>query len=673
MTNTEASSRPLGAVSVVPTNLRAVCRARCSSPSGVAPAHFHGTLEILTTLVLTLVVLPIASTEISWAQSGRRSSQAQAQAQAQVPSGQASSGARAATNQSPLRGSDPAHKLDLTWDRWLDHDEISDRLRTMQSTWPEMLTLQSLGESYGGREMWLMTINNPKTGKELDKAAMFIEANVHGNEIQGAEVILYTIWYLMENYQRIPDIKRMVDERVFYLVPSVNPDGRDYFLDRHGSGARTGHIPVDSDRDGLFDEDGPEDLNGNGLIELIRKHVPGEGDLRISHDDLRLLERVPEGEFGDWILLGQEGIDNDGDGRVNEDPIGGYDPNRNYASDWQPEYIQGGAMDYPFQLPEARVINDFMMNRPNIAGMQSYHNTGGMILRGPGAAWYGDYPRSDLRVYDELGENGERILPYYDYIVIWQGLYSVHGGSIDWTNDGIGAISFSNELWNDGQYFNSPLLQKQQADPDQPIAGAKSRFFFDDFLEFGDEYVEWAPFDHPTYGPVEMGGWKKLSNRVNPRFLSMELFHRNMAFSLYHADQMPLVTMAEPSIEALGGDLYRVRVDIRNERLIPTILERAQENGVVRPDLLTLQGLDGQNRKARTSFEIVAAGWVENKFEPGPTQRIDQEQLDRILIRSGHPGRTTRTVEYIVRGSGPVTITYSSAKGGTATRTVQLR
>ena len=103
-----------------------------------------------------------------------------------------------------------------------------------------------------------------------------------------------------------------------------------------------------------------------------------------------------------------------------------------------------------------------MVTRPNIAGFQSFHNSGGMILRPPGAAWYGQYPRDDVRVYDEIGETGERMLPYYNYYVIWRGLYSVHGGSIDWTNDGLGNISYSNELWNGGQYFNSPLLQEQQ-------------------------------------------------------------------------------------------------------------------------------------------------------------------------------------------------------------------
>lgn len=560
-------------------------------------------------------------------------------------------------------GSDPEHTLDMTWDRWLDHEEIGERMELMADTWPEFLSLGSLGDSYGGRELWIMTINNPDTGPAEDKAAMWIEANIHGNEIQGAEVALYTIWYLMENYDRIPDIRRMVDERVFYIVPTINPDGRDYFLHGAGSGARTGHVPVDSDGDGLFDEDGPNDLNQNGVIEQIRKHVPGQGTHRLDPEDDRFLIPVGPGETGDWVLLGSEGIDDDGDGRVNEDPVGGYDPNRNWGSDWQPNYIQGGSMNYPFELPESRAINDFMMANPHISGVQSFHNSGGMILRGPGAAWQGTYPQDDIRVYDELGEQGERMLPYYNYYVIWRGLYTVHGGSIDWQNDGLGIVSFSNELWNGGQYFNSPLLQEQERDSDSPISGQQGRYFFDDFLEFGDQFVDWAPFDHPEYGQVEMGGWKKLSGRVNPRFMSMELFHRNMAFTLWHADQMPLMRMGQAQVERVQGDVWRVRVPITNERLIPTITVRARENHVVRPDLITVDG----------GVNVITAGWVQNVHVPGPVDRIDQQELDRIMVRSGHPGRTTRVLEYLVRGSGSFTVTYDSVKGGTVSTTVQLR
>jgi hypothetical protein len=421
---------------------------------------------------------------------------------------------------------------------------------------------------------------------------------------------------------------------------------------------------VDSDGDGLFDEDGPDDLNGNGVIEQIRKYTPGEGTHRLNADDPRIMESVAPWEKGDWVLLGSEGLDNDGDGRVNEDPPGGYDPNRNYASDWQPNYIQGGSMDYPFRLPEARGTEEFFAAHPNIAGMQSYHNSGGMILRPPGSAWYGDFPSSDIRVYDEIGEYGERILPWYNYYIIWQGLYTVHGGSIDWAADGHGHVAFSNELWNGGKYFQSPLLQEQQRENQRsPIYGQQSRYFFDDFLEFGEHYEEWTPFDHPDYGPVEMGGWRKLAGRINPRFMSMETFHRNMAFTLYHADMMPLMSMGETRVEAVGNGLYKVQVDITNERLIPSITARALQNHVVRPDLLTVEG----------NVEIVLAGWVPDRNRPGKTQMIDQHDLNRIMIRSGHPGRTTKTIEYLVRGTGTMDITYSSVKGGTVSTSVRVR
>ena len=66
------------------------------------------------------------------------------------------------------------------------------------------------------------------------------------------------------------------------------------------------------------------------------------------------------------------------------------------------------------------------------------------------------------------------------------------------------------------------------------------------------------------------------------------------------------------------------------------------------------------------------AGW-RTSTNPGKTQLIDQEELDRILIRSGHPGKTTKTIEYLVRGTGNMEVTYSSVKGGTVSTTINVR
>jgi hypothetical protein len=561
------------------------------------------------------------------------------------------------------QGSDPQFRVKLDFNRWHDYAELKEDLLTLERAYPKFLTYSTAGQSYDGRDIMVMTINNPDTGPEDSKAAMYIEANVHGNEIQGGEVCLYTVWYLMEYYDKIDEVRRLVDERVFYILPSVNPDGRDYFLHGTGSGARTGHVPVDDDNDGVFDEDPPNDLNGNNVIERIRKYVPGEGTHRISHRDPRIMEPVPDGERGDWVLLGSEGIDDDGDGRVNEDPPGSYDGNRNWGSNWQPNYVQRGAMDYPFQLPESRGVAEFMMARPNIAGVQSYHNSGGMILRGPGAEWLGEYPREDVAFYDKLGEQGARMLPYYRYIVIWSGLYTVHGGFIDYTNDMLGITSFSNELWNGGQYFNSPDLQEQQEDPDSPISRDRASYFFDDYLEFGDQFIDWTEFEHPEYGTVEMGGWKKTRGRVPPRFMNEELCHRNMAFTLFQADEMPLMQIGETSVERLGADVYRVRVELVNEKIAPTITAIAARNHVVPPDLLTLEG----------DVEVVTAGIVRNEFQPGPTQMIEQHDLTRIMFHSGHPGETRRVVEYLLKGSGSITVRYASVKGGTVETRLALQ
>ena len=116
---------------------------------------------------------------------------------------------------------------------------------------------------------------------------------------------------------------------------------------------RTARVPYDDDHDGLLDEDGPEDLDGDGMILQMRIRDP-HGEFKTDPDDPRVMLRVKPGEQGEWRRLGFEGIDDDGDGRVNEDPPGYLDMNRNWGFLWQPTYVQDGAGLYPFSAKVTR-------------------------------------------------------------------------------------------------------------------------------------------------------------------------------------------------------------------------------------------------------------------------------------------------------------------------------
>ena len=184
------------------------------------------------------------------------------------------------------------------------------------------------------------------------KPGYYIDGNIHSNEIQGAEMAMYSAWYLAEMYDENDFIHELLDDKVFYILPTINPDARENFIHEANtaSSPRSGMVPRDDDGDGLFDEDGYDDLNNDGHISQIRRKNP-DGDYRINPSDPRQMIRVAPGEKGEYEILGSEGLDNDGDGRVNEDRHGSYDPNRDWGYNWEPGHVQGGADKYPFRFP----------------------------------------------------------------------------------------------------------------------------------------------------------------------------------------------------------------------------------------------------------------------------------------------------------------------------------
>ena len=541
-------------------------------------------------------------------------------------------------------GSPENPKVQISWNRYYNHAGVTDICKKLAAAHPDLIKLSSIGKSYQGREMWLLTVTDFKTGKPEEKPGFYIDGNIHSNEIQGTEMALYTAWYLAETFKDIAFIKELLADKVFYIVPTINPDARDHYMKEPNSqnSPRSGVIPVDNDRDGLMDEDGFNDLNGDGHITMMIRKSPTGRMKKDPNDPRRLVPAKPD-EQGEYEVLGFEGIDTDGDGRVNEDGTGYYDPNRDWAWKWQPNYIQGGAYKYPFSIPENRNVRDFVMAHPNIAGAQSFHNSGGMLLRGPGAEEdAGSYNTDDVRIYDAIGKKGELLIPGYRYLIVHKDLYTAWGGELDWFNSGRGIFTFSNELFTSYMYFN------------RQGSGQEDAYAFDQSLLFGDAIVTWQEYDHPQFGKIEIGGVKKNFTRADPGFLLESDAHRNMAFCIYHAYHMPKLVVEEMTEKNLGGGLTEITVVITNKRMIPTHSSIDLRYKIERPDYISIQGP-----------KVIAGMVVENR-----DLNIAREQKNNpaTLEVSNIPGMGSVTVRWIVSGGKNYTIKVDSKKGGVVTK-----
>ncbi len=543
-------------------------------------------------------------------------------------------------------------KVPAKFNRYHSHAQATKLLKDLAKAHPEICKLQSLGKSYGKRDMWQISITNFKTPNPNQKTAFWIDGGIHANELQGVEVSLYTAWYLCEMYGKNKFVTDLLDQRIFYIVPMLSPDSRDAHMTEPNTthSPRTGLRPIDDDMDGEVDEDGADDLDGDGSITSMRIVDP-HGMYKADPDYPNLMVRIKDGEKRPTITythLGREGIDNDGDGRVNEDGDGSYDPNRDWAWNWQPKHIQRGAHYYPFSIKENRMIADFILKHANIAGAQSYHNTGGMILRGPGAL-NDRYSPADLRVYDKIGNHGQDLLPGYRYINIAKDLYEVYGGSVDWYYQMRGIYSFTNELHTPFNHFRRNDNQREDAKK------------FNKYLLFDGATTPWTEVEHPKYGKVEVGGSNKHGSRQPPSFLIEEECHRNMAFTLYHADQMPKVSIKTVETKDFGNGLTQVVAYVYNDRVTPTHASVDVTNKITVPDILSITGQDLKVMTGQISRERF--------FENAREQRLNPKAM-RI---SNIPGNGGLYVRWIVKGSGKVELKLRSMKGGSDKKSVELK
>lgn len=550
----------------------------------------------------------------------------------------------------------------LRFDRYYSNEEVVVALKALNEAYPDLTTLEIIGKSEEERDIYALTINNKNTGEEQNKPGVYLDGNIHGNEIQAGEVCLYYANMLLSKYNENDRVKKVVDRNVHYIIPVVNVDGRYHFMNEGNTSSsnRSIRVPKDDDKDGLFDEDAPDDLDGDGNICQMR--IKDEyGDYKIDSEDPRVMVRVKPGEKGTHSLLGYEGIDNDGDGLYNEDAEGYLDPNRNWGYEWMPTYVQRGAGNFPLSGTGLKAVNDFIAQKKNIIVGYAFHNTGGMWLRTP-ASKSTKLIKSDIDAYDVVGNEAIKITPGYVYKPSHE-LYPTYGDFTSHLFFNFGAYAFVGELFMRSQETYSSSKSNTKEDDLESLMGntrtgrSREQLKFNDNVVQGELYKDWKPYKHPVYGDIEIGGWVKTSSRMPHVFMLQDLVHRNASVVFLSAEHTPDIHMQIFDVKQLGRDLYRVRVRVENVNGLASMTAQAVKDKLYRQDHIKVTG-----------GNVVAGGTITDLRLNKVSYKKHKPEVQFCAL----PGRSLLEYEFLIEGDGDITIDFISQKAKNVKASVKL-
>lgn len=543
--------------------------------------------------------------------------------------------------------------------RYYKYQELVDDLRKLAATYPDLTSLYSIGKSYEGRDIWAIELTNKATGKAEDKPAFYIDANIHAGEVTGCATAMYTAAYLLANHGRDPQATRLLDQRTWYIIPRISVDGSEVYMTTPKTPRSSIRPYPDEDRDGLI----LDDVNGDGLILQMRIEDP-DGEWKVSEQDPRLMVRRRADELeGTFYRVLPEGMIKDFDG-VEIKFIGnpfGLDVNRNWPSNWEQEHKQRGAGPYPLSEPETKAVADFIMTHPNIGGVMAYHTQSGAILRPSCTKTDSQMSQKDVAAYRAIGEMGSELTGYpaINTFEDYTGRVPLKGVFMDWVYEHLGVLAFSTELWNPTRRAG---ITRPWGAPNSDDDNLKMLQWNDRELA-GEGFAAWQPFDHPQLGKVEIGGWKSKFFIQNPPVgLLLPEAHKNMLFTLKHADTLPLLGIDKLTAEAVGEGIFKIVAIVKNHGFLPSnISEVAKEIRVAKPVIVEIKpgaGAELLHGQAKTDV-----GHLEGRVSaPG-------------FYGSGVGSLTKeKRVEWLVRGAqgSTITVVASSPRAGVITKEVVL-
>jgi murein tripeptide amidase MpaA len=503
--------------------------------------------------------------------------------------------------------------VEIRFDTYLGYAELTEALRQLAASHPGLATLESIGKSHEGRDLWLMTLTNSATGPAEEKPAFWLDGNIHSIEVAASMACLYSIQKLLNDHGTDPRTTGLLDRMAFYVLPRINPDGAERALAKPPEYIRSGvrPYPFEDEDSGLT----PGDADGDGRRLTMRVADPS-GPWKKSEKDARaMIRRGPDEEGGEYYRLFPEGRITDYDGWVVRfaRTRQGLDFNRNFPAIWEGEGSQRGAGPFPLSEEETRAVAHFITGRRNLTGAITYHTSGGIHLRPLSFKPDDEMPTEDLWTYRLMGKRATELTGYPAVSLYHDFRYHpkeiMTGAFDDWLYDQLGVFAWTTELWDIVGRATGKVERKQiEWYRDHPEEDDLAILKWDDEQNGGRGFVDWYPFEHPELGAIELGGWDRLLSWTNPPpHLLEEEVAKNHRFALAQAAMAPRLEVLHLAAEPLGEGRHRVVLVIENSGFLGThVSRRAQERKAVRPIRIELSGaevLSGERKSEAGDLE----------------------------------------------------------------------
>jgi len=510
-----------------------------------------------------------------------------------------------------------------------NYSRMTQIIKNLASEYSSVCSARSLVKTAGGKDIWLLSVG---TGDRDNKPAIAIIGGVEGNHILGKELALGFASSLLKDYQT-PEVRDLLNRLTFYIIPDVSPDATEQFF----AGLKYERIlnarPVDDDRDFSVSEDPFEDLNQDGYITLVRIRDPS-GSYMESPEDKRIMVTadLAEGQAGSWLVI-SEGIDNDKDGRFNEDGEGGVCFNRNFSFNYE-EFGPGAGL-HAVSEPESKAVADFLFDRFNIYATFSFgpQDNLGQPMKASDRPAQGRMVTSITKSDETINK---LVSDKYHEITGAKGAPAApdsRGNFMEWAYYHYGRYSFSTPGWwypvEKGKNNEAAFLR------------------FAEKNKMNDVFVPWTAINHPDFPgkQAEVGGIKPFAMINPPADTLPDLISANYRFIKAIAELHPELEFLDLKTENPGEDVYRLTLKVHNKGIFATCAEVGNQNIWTRIMRITV--------------------------EPSKGQTILSGQKVQRIPRLG--GDQSEEFSWLISGKGNVTIRAGAINTGTITETINLR